>query len=679
MAIDEYVDGRGQNHCTAIGGAWSFADPYYNCGAAYLFNGKTGSQLCRLEPWEPSEDARFGWAVDVGKTNAVVGAYRKGFLLGEDVIRNVGEAYLFDAQSGYLTHTLHPDSLTEGTCFGMSTGISGNTAIVGSYGSAYLFDVQKGIDRYKFTGSVGDRFGTAVGIDRNIAIVGAYGADNYRGTAYLYNTYTGEMLHQLNPAGGAAEDGYFGREVAICGNIAVVGAPYENDYTGAAYVFNATTGEQLAKLTAPDGAMDDEFGRHVAVFGNVAVIGAIGHTNYSGAAYMFNATTGQQIGCLDPLDATELFGAGVGICQSKIIVGGQHSFGSGCGAAYVFEAPDHTTMDMPEMPTENYKQFEAGWRDDVYGLHTAGDGFTMRGYGCAVTSMSMALHYAGYTDQDPGTLNSLMACFGGFSGKGNVLWGAATRAAANYAQLPNINFRNVVSKTTEGLDELLATGNPVIVRVTSRFDRNGKPKYHFVLVTGKEDGHYIIQDPGSSNITTLDHYLAIENKFETRGYVCDPEDVSELDVAVSCDLSGEDAGSGICIRVTDPFGNVTYYDSEGNVVEEIPGSVFSYDSYGDYFSDEPDTDVCQQVMISQPEPGDYQVLISCEDGTSTPYTVTISTFNENGSVQLSEEYTGFLGTGDSEMYSFSYTPEPSTLSLLCIMAVMLHKRRKQAA
>ncbi len=68
----------------------------------------------------------------------------------------------------------------------------------------------------------------------------------------------------------------FGRSVAISENTAIVGARYHDgeSATGSAYLFNTTTGSQIAKLTASDGSNCDNFGYSVAISDGIFVVGS---------------------------------------------------------------------------------------------------------------------------------------------------------------------------------------------------------------------------------------------------------------------------------------------------------------------------------------------------------------------------------------------------------------------
>ncbi|MGI9014539.1 MAG: FG-GAP repeat protein, partial [Phycisphaerales bacterium] len=100
-------------------------------------------------------------------------------------------------------------------------------------------------------------------------------------------------LHKLLPQDGAADDG-FGISVSISGAIAVVGAPFDDDNatnSGSAYLFDVTTGQQITKLRAQDGAALDYFGYSVAINGDTAIVGAYwddDNGSYSGSAYLFD-------------------------------------------------------------------------------------------------------------------------------------------------------------------------------------------------------------------------------------------------------------------------------------------------------------------------------------------------------------------------------------------------------
>eukprot|EP00546_Thalassionema_frauenfeldii_P014250 CAMPEP_0178912854 /NCGR_PEP_ID=MMETSP0786-20121207/10506_1 /TAXON_ID=186022 /ORGANISM="Thalassionema frauenfeldii, Strain CCMP 1798" /LENGTH=96 /DNA_ID=CAMNT_0020585507 /DNA_START=550 /DNA_END=837 /DNA_ORIENTATION=+ len=69
---------------------------------------------------------------------------------------------------------------------------------------------------------------------------------------------TWNRIKKLLPSDGAGRYDYFGYSVAVSGDMVVVGAYWDDDNnlveSGSAYIFNATTGAELHKLVASDGA-----------------------------------------------------------------------------------------------------------------------------------------------------------------------------------------------------------------------------------------------------------------------------------------------------------------------------------------------------------------------------------------------------------------------------------------
>jgi len=129
-------------------------------------------------------------------------------------------------------------------------------------------------------GAAGDGFGVSMAISGNVAVIGAPRDDDHgtdSGSAYLLDVTTGQQIFKLLPIDGAASD-QFGSSVAIDGNLAVVGAWSNNDNgsdSGSVYVFDVNTGKQLLKILPSDGAAFDNFGHAVAISGNTVVIGAL--------------------------------------------------------------------------------------------------------------------------------------------------------------------------------------------------------------------------------------------------------------------------------------------------------------------------------------------------------------------------------------------------------------------
>ncbi|MEE8154910.1 MAG: FG-GAP repeat protein [Phycisphaerales bacterium] len=345
---------------TAVVGAYQDDDNGGNSGSAYLFSTTTGMQTAKLLPDDGAANDHFGFSVAISGATTIVGAQ-----LDADNGTDSGSAYLFDTTTGTQMAKLLPNDAAAFDHFGFSVAISGATAIVGApfdddngnnSGSAYLFDTTTGTQIAKLLpndDAGGDRFGSSVAISGATAIVGAYRDDDSgddSGSAYLFDISDPAkptQIVKLLPNDGAASD-EFGFSVAISDATAIVGARRDADNgtdSGSAYLFDTTTGTQIAKLLPDDGAASDEFGFSVAISGATGIVGALhdgdnGPT--SGSAYLFDTTDGRQLFKLLPIDgeASDQFGLSVAIRGATAIVGADFDDDNGAesGSAYLFEA-----------------------------------------------------------------------------------------------------------------------------------------------------------------------------------------------------------------------------------------------------------------------------------------------------------------------------------------------------
>lgn len=341
--------------------------------APHVLFADVGDLLFKINASDFGRNDRFGRSVGISGNIAISGAY-----FDDDNGHSSGSAYLFDATSGLELAKLTPSDGEAGDFFGASVDIDSNTAIVGAdgstnfgpdTGSAYLFDVSTGSQIAKLVpedGAEGDRFGFSVGISGDLAVVGAWVDDdngNGSGSAYVFDAVSGRQLHKLTPTDGEAFD-FFGKSVGIHGNIAVVGAVGDRANgggSGSAYLFDATTGAQLAKLLPEDGAADDFFGVSVDTNGTTAIVGAY-HDKVNGistgSAYLFDVSTGAQLAKLTPNDGAggDEFGISVGISEDTVIVGSDRNTSRErrTAAAYLFDLSTRQQLAMlvPEQSQE---------------------------------------------------------------------------------------------------------------------------------------------------------------------------------------------------------------------------------------------------------------------------------------------------------------------------------------
>ena len=303
---------------------------------------------------------QFGYSVAISGNTAIVGALNNN---------DRGAAYLFDTTTNQELFKLTASDAAQFDYFGSSVAISGTVAIIGAWnddnstGSAYLFDTITGQELFKLTASdaqQADLFGAAVAISGNTAIVGARRNDDAgdnSGSAYVFDTTTGQELFKITPTNNTP-GARFGWHVAISGTTAIIGARFHNNgasgVSGAAYIFDTTTGQEFIKLTASDAEFGDSFGSSVAISGTTALIGASGDDDggsHSGSAYIFDTLTGQQHLKLTASDAAAEDSAGeaVAISGTTAIVGvryGETDAGPSSGSAYVFNTATPCPADL---------------------------------------------------------------------------------------------------------------------------------------------------------------------------------------------------------------------------------------------------------------------------------------------------------------------------------------------
>lgn len=278
-------------------------------GAAYVFRLVNGTWV--FEAYLKASNSggldEFGYSVDVDGDVIVVGArHEQGSGAGvnapaDDLLDKSGAAYVFARSGGVWSQQAYLKPAVPGLqdLFGFAVGVSGELVIVG----AYFED------------------GTSTGINQPVT----EGATN-SGAAYIFRRVNGTDWQQeaYLKASNAGSPDNFGIDVAIDGDLAIVGAPGErSDATGvngnqannsinnagAAYLFRRTGGvwAQEAYLKASNPGESDQFGRAVDVEGGTVIVGVSNEDSSttlingpvddasinSGAAYVFvNGLTG---------------------------------------------------------------------------------------------------------------------------------------------------------------------------------------------------------------------------------------------------------------------------------------------------------------------------------------------------------------------------------------------------
>ena len=198
-----------------------------------------------------------------------------------------------------------------------------------------------------------DAFGFSVGIDGNTTVVGAPvdgdGDGGSIGSVYVFNRLgTAWTEHQKLISMNAESGDLQGYSVAISGKTIISGtrgATHTHYGDGEAIVFelNSSVWSEKSELFAPNGAQNDWFGYNVDVSNNQAIVGSIQNGTGPGAAYIYERQNGdwnlvQLITPFDPDDAG-FFGYSVSIDGEFALVGDRYHSApnSGLGAAYLYQ------------------------------------------------------------------------------------------------------------------------------------------------------------------------------------------------------------------------------------------------------------------------------------------------------------------------------------------------------
>lgn len=338
-------------------------------GQAYIYDTTTGNLLHTLA--NPNADSTqnnidwFGYSVSIHDNFAIVGAVRE-----DAASSDAGAVYVFNVSTGALIHTILPPSgdsyFGNSVCLTADSNNNNLCAIIGAYqsnvvqGRVYIYDISGSSPSLlrtlnnpnSETSSTFDQFGTALWADGGYTssgrlIVGAPREDNPytdSGTVYIYNISTGSLLHTIhnpNPDGTTNSSDFFGTQVHMTGDRAIVSATREDEVgqndSGKAFIIDVSTGNILHTLDNPnesDNAALDNFGSAVWISDGIAAVGAPGDTpsgSVSGTLYLFDISTGDLIKTIvnpdynpnsNPLigNASDRFGNGVAIEGDTMII-----------------------------------------------------------------------------------------------------------------------------------------------------------------------------------------------------------------------------------------------------------------------------------------------------------------------------------------------------------------------
>ncbi len=297
-------------------------------GEAYSFNSKPGEQWQLLETYTPdSTGGKFGYSVFYDGSNMIFGAPLGCF--------KISACYISPGDIGSNYFRFFKESKNSLECssshFGYSVCTDNGLAIIGTPnievsadpGDVFLYRKEvawtdnQGFEHYNWVPETnplnspdvdnGSKYGFSVSLSGSFAVVGAPENDtsgSKRGSAHFFkinkgwksspSTWTEEVIVSEN----VSDEAFFGSSVAIDGEHAIIGAPYDN-YTGSTlpqgsaiiFEYNGSRWQETQKLTPEIPSQDVWFGSKVAICGDIAAVSAPPSDKFqTGATYLFQRT-----------------------------------------------------------------------------------------------------------------------------------------------------------------------------------------------------------------------------------------------------------------------------------------------------------------------------------------------------------------------------------------------------
>jgi hypothetical protein len=319
-------------------------------------------QLAKLVPPGASDSDLAGWCVSALGNTAAVGAW-------QDVVSGIAGGsvcvYRREGTAWFVDQLLTASDAAGNDNFGYSVAVGDDVILVGAIaenhqglpnaGAAYVFRRSgvRWVEEQKLVASDGakyDAFGSSAAIAGDVAVVGAMFEDHDGlidpGAAYVFRRSASGWVEEQKLT--AFESGpEFGRAVSVLGDSILAGAP---ECTGAAttsgavfaYRWTGTTWVLEQKFFASEGETADFFGVEISLSGDRALVGSPAFDTWyaRGAAYVFRRTAGQWVQeakLTEPIPHLDGFGGTVSLYGETAIVGGG-SDGQGFGQALVFRA-----------------------------------------------------------------------------------------------------------------------------------------------------------------------------------------------------------------------------------------------------------------------------------------------------------------------------------------------------
>jgi hypothetical protein len=263
-----------------VGCSRSNIDDLHEAGKVYMFDTE-GTILTTLQSPDPGNFGWFGAEVALSGDNILVaelGGTEQGFIYP-------GSVYVYSYEGALIRNITSPMMKSEGF-FGRSLAASDEYILVGEtgrsdpvdIGSVYVYDYDWELVTTLQPPDMQERtfFGFSTSISGDHVVIGELWAtvDGHEkaGRAHIYDTNLNHVATLQSPP--PEDNGEFGRDVVIGGDIVVVGerrGDVESMNEGKAYVFDLE-GNLISTLVSPAPFPGNQFGYSVETDGEIIVV-----------------------------------------------------------------------------------------------------------------------------------------------------------------------------------------------------------------------------------------------------------------------------------------------------------------------------------------------------------------------------------------------------------------------
>jgi outer membrane protein assembly factor BamB len=303
---------------------FAFTCFFFVCAGVLPASGSHAGFRFQKEFTDPDPDGRdfFGSSVAISDDYLLVGA--ESFGNG-----NIGQAFVYDARTGELIHTLNDPDFFTNDFFGRGVAISGNHLLVGAAspfddqgGRAYLFDALSGQLRHTFQapGTADNFFPSSMAISGNYVLIGSQAGQTLTGPpfpaqVFLFDAVSGNLVHTFVGPELASHNG-FGDLVDISGNTILIAAPQDDNEQ--ILIYDASTRELLDSFGDP--ALKGL--NSIATDGNRILIGhnRAGFGVAGGEAFLFDTAGNNLQSFSDPASTFNFLGTEVAFSGQNVLL-----------------------------------------------------------------------------------------------------------------------------------------------------------------------------------------------------------------------------------------------------------------------------------------------------------------------------------------------------------------------